>query len=179
MGNPGIFESPSTANADALAFLHERLDRHFQKVAAERQQLVGRPPVYAIEHGLDRGDLSVLKDLVEGWVRRFRPPGRHWLPFVVYATEVGYSYEGDEYWPTIEHGAPGWSHNVGRSYIKKRFQEFERVYGGAEPRGRWASHFTIICWPITHALLPADLQRQFAKLLYLSLIHISEPTRPY
>ena len=166
MGNPGIFESPSTANADALAFLHERLDRHFQKVAAERQQLVGRPPVYAIEHGLDRGDLSVLKDLVEGWVRRFRPPGRHWLPFVVYATEVGYSYEGDEYWPTIEHGAPGWSHNVGRSYIKKRFQEFERVYGGAEPRGRWASHFTIICWPITHALLPADLQRQFAKLLY-------------
>ena len=40
------------------------------------------------------------------------------------------------------------------------------MYGGAEPRGRWANHFSIICWPITHAILPQDLQRELAHSLY-------------
>ena len=34
------------------------------------------------------------------------------------------------------------------------------------PKGRWSEHFSIICWPITHAILPQDLQRQLAKILY-------------
>ena len=34
------------------------------------------------------------------------------------------------------------------------------------PSGRWAHHFSIICWPITHAVLPKDLQRQLARVLY-------------
>ena len=34
------------------------------------------------------------------------------------------------------------------------------------PSGPWAEQFSIIAWPITHALLPRYLQRQFAKLLY-------------
>src|SRR5205814_1568777 len=29
-----------------------------------------------------------------------------------------------------------------------------------------AEHFSIISWPITHAILPCDLQRQLARILY-------------
>ena len=43
---------------------------------------------------------------------------------------------------------------------------FSETYGGANPSGQWADHFTIICWPITHAVLPKDLQRQLARVLY-------------
>ena len=34
------------------------------------------------------------------------------------------------------------------------------------PTGAFAEYFTIICWPITHAVLPTFLQRQLAELLY-------------
>lgn len=42
------------------------------------------------------------------------------------------------------------------------------VTGSAEPTptGPWADWFTIICWPITHAVLPTDLQRHLARLLF-------------
>ncbi len=149
-----------------IASLHDRLDLHFRELATRRKRALGSAPVYALEHGFSEGDLSVLRDVVKAWIGRTRPPRKHWLPFIIYATEIGYSYEGDEYWPTLEAEAPGWEQNAGRQYVKERFQEFERDYNGARPLGRWASQFTIICWPITHAVLPADLQRQFARLLY-------------
>src|SRR5262249_27153977 len=38
--------------------------------------------------------------------------------------------------------------------------------GGFAPGGRWAQHFTIIAWPITHAILPQYLQPHFAAHLY-------------
>ena len=168
-GKPPIRSSKGLTNvASTLAILHERLDVHFQELAARRQQLPDEPRIYAIEHGLPPGDLAVLRDVVESCISRSHAPGRHWLPFVVYATEIGYSYEGDEYWPTLEAQAPGWERHLGRQYVKARFQQFEVAYHGASPTGRWASQFTIICWPITHAILPTDLQRQFARLLYES-----------
>src|SRR3712207_7713201 len=43
---------------------------------------------------------------------------------------------------------------------------FKRQFAGATPSGRWAEHFSIIAWPITHAILPRDLQQQLARILY-------------
>lgn len=159
---------PSTmaAAAATLASLHARLDRHYRILAQDRQRLAPAQGVFAIEHGLADGDLSILCDVVEAWVSQAPPPSDHWLPFVAYATEVGYRYQGDRYWPELELRAPAWEQNVGRAYVKASFRRFARMYGGANPRGRWAEHRTIICWPITHAILPADLQFQFATLLY-------------
>ena len=34
------------------------------------------------------------------------------------------------------------------------------------PTGHWADHFTIIAWPITHAIVPKCLQWQFAQAMY-------------
>ncbi len=152
--------------ATTLSALHARLDAHFQALAETRQRLPTSHGVYAIEHGLAQGDLSVLGDAVESWISQAYPSQEHWLPFVVYATEVGYRYQGDEYWPTLERRAPGWERHVGRPYVKSTFGQFQRTYFGARPQGRWAEHRNIISWPITHAILPTDLQRQLARLLY-------------
>lgn len=156
----------SVACKATLDHLQERLGRHFAALHETRQAHGTELPVFALEHGLADGDLSVLRATVREWVRLRRPPRRYWLPFVVHATEVGYQYDGDEYWPTLEADTPGWESHVGRQFIRDRFLEFAEAYGGARPQGRWASHFKNICWPITHAVLPTDLQRHFARLLY-------------
>ncbi len=31
-----------------------------------------------------------------------------WLPFVVYAADVGYDYVGKDYWPPFAERTPGW-----------------------------------------------------------------------
>jgi hypothetical protein len=154
--------------ADLLEYLHGRLDVHFRQLHAARAQLQRSTPVFALEHGLDATNLDVLKAAVQAAVRqgfgvRLR---RFWLPFVVYATEVGYDYEGDEYWPLFEAATPSWVTYGDRQLVKAFFLRFAEEYGGARPSGVWAKHFRIICWPITHAVLPTYLQRHLAQLLY-------------
>ena len=50
--------------------------------------------------------------------------------------------------------------------IKTWFRKFQKSFNGVVPTGPWAKQFSIIAWPITHALLPRYLQRHFARLLY-------------
>ena len=88
------------------------------------------------------------------------------LPWVVYASEIGYRYAGDEYWQTFEAETRGWRYRGDRNWIRRRFVDFQARFGGAKPSGKWAEWFSIICWPIVHAILPKDLQRQLAKVLY-------------
>lgn len=155
---------------DILQLLHTRLDEHFAALKASRSALEPASPVFALEHSLDSGDLALLKDAVrEAILRGFSARSRKWwLPFVIYAAEVGYDYLGDEYWHTFEATTPGWGSYDGdrRHIIKSFFVRFAEEYGGARPTGAWAQHFCIICWPITHAVLPAYLQRHLAQLLF-------------
>lgn len=156
----------SVAYKATLDHLQDRLAGHFASLHERRKANGAKSPVFALEHGLTDGDLSVLRATVREWVRLRRPARRYWLPFVVHATEIGYQYDGDVFWPMLEADTPGWEIHIGRQFVRDRFAEFADTYGGARPQGRWASHFTIICWPITHAVLPTDLQRQLARLLY-------------
>lgn len=157
---------PGSDLAATLDDLQARLERHFRALRADRDATRAEAPIFALEHGFAAGDLAVLNDSVRGWIALTRPTRRLWLPFVVYATEIGYGYEGDKYWPTMEERTPGWERHGSRELVSRWFSEFAKEFGGAIPRGRWASHFRRICWPITHAILPTDLQRQFARLLY-------------
>ncbi|HEU4648843.1 MAG TPA: hypothetical protein VFS33_07250 [Gemmatimonadales bacterium] len=84
---------------------------------------------------------------------------------MVYAAEIGYEYSGYEYWQTFEAKTAGWQ-PPWRNRIRSRFEAFAEAYHGAQPEGDWARQFNIIAWPITHGILPQDLQRQLAELLY-------------
>lgn len=143
--------------------LRDQVERHFASLAHIRKNT--SLPVFAMEHGLSNEDLDQIKSVLKSQCKGGILQTSDWLLWVIYATEVGYNYSGDEYWHSFEDKTPGWDLQY-RRRIKTWFRKFQGLYNGIEPSGLWAEHFTIIAWPITHAILPVYLQRQFAKALY-------------
>lgn len=141
-----------------------RLEGHFAALAATRSAL--GQPLFALEHGLSPEELEeIFLQLKRGLVHgsRLQP---YWLLWVIYAAEFGYRYTGDKYWPLIENGITGWHANEHQQQLKSCFKKFANTYAGVTPTGRWANCFTIIAWPITHAILPKYLQLQYARVLH-------------
>lgn len=141
---------------------NERLAEHFGELARVRKDI----PLFALEHGLTPAEVQELSERVRAHIRHSPPVREHALAWTVYAAEIGYGYAGDEYWQTFEEKTPGWTERGDRGWIRDTFVAFRRKFAGAEPKGAWAKHFSIICWPITHAILPRDLQQQLAWVLY-------------
>lgn len=157
----------SSTTLELLQYLHESLDTHFSAMREARTSLEPSSPVFALEHDLSEEDLELLMTTVRATVASGLG-ARHrqwWLPFVVYAAESGYAYVGGEYWRSFETQTPGWR-SEHRSLIRSWFAKFAIEYSGAVPTGAFASFYTIIAWPITHAVLPIYLQRHLAQLLY-------------
>jgi hypothetical protein len=149
-----------------LGAWQDHLDRNYALLRKERSSLAPDRPIFALEHGLDIDQRADLACEIRKSILRQPPSPDHALAWTVYASEIGYGYAGEEYWQTFEADTPGWTENGDRYWIRECFIAFHQLYGGAKPTGQWAQHFSIICWPITHAVLPCDLQRQFAQLLY-------------
>ena len=141
----------------------ERLERHFESLVRIRAGSEYR--IFAFEHSLKDGEIEEVSSLLHSCLKDRIPLSRYWLPWVIYASERGYTYEGDEYWRSFEEYMPQWGAED-RYKLRRCFIKFQEMYDGVVPSGRWANHFTIISWPITHAILPRYLQRQFAKTLY-------------
>lgn len=162
-----MLDVASSSTAELLQYFHEMLDAHFRDLGEARAKLKPSSPVFALEHDLAPDDLDLLKSAVRDAIKEFELAHSRetWLPFVVYATEVGYGYVGDEYWTTFSSWTPGWTSQE-RATIRAWFVSFHERYGGARPTGAWADRFTIIAWPITNAVLPTYLQRNLAQLLF-------------
>lgn len=154
---------------ETLDFFHDLLDAHFRAIHERRQALDPPAPVFALEHGLDTDDIALLQNAVRGAHREgnfARTCNRLWLPFAVHAAEVGYIYDGVEYWPIYAKATPSWiDSEYERDRVRDWLRRFSREYGGAVPKGAWANTFRKIAWPITHAVLPRYLQVQLAKML--------------
>lgn len=141
----------------------EKLDLHFRKLADKREG--SGLPLFAIEHGLTDDEVEQVGELLRENLSQRKRLGTYWLLWVIYATEIGYHYKGDEYWQSFQEQTRGWeSHH--RYSLRRWFGKFQQTYHGFEPSGPWAEHFKIIAWPITHAILPRYLQYQFANALY-------------
>lgn len=149
-----------------LAHWERRLAGHFRELASRRSGVAGGRPIFALEHNLQPPEVEALCAAVRAHITQYEPCQEHALAWIVYAAEIGYRYSGDEYWQTFEQETPGWTVHGDRYWIRDCYRSFHQHYGGAKPSGAWADHFSIICWPITHAILPCDLQRQLARILY-------------
>ena len=143
-----------------------RLAKHFSQLREDRNATWGDKPIFALEHGLEPAEVQALSAAVRAHIAHTAPDIDHALAWIVYAAEIGYGFSGDEYWQTFEEQTPGWTLRGDRYWIRACYRMFESRYGGARPSGAWAEHFSIICWPITHAILPRDLQYQLAHILY-------------
>lgn len=150
----------------ALDDWQEQLATHFSDLRRNRDFESRGRPIFALEHGLTSSEITKLSDDIRQQIQVGSPSWNHRLVWAVFAAEFGYLYSGDEYWQTFEAQTPGWAQRGNRYWLRSCFLDFHKQYGGARPSGTWADHFSIICWPITHAILPRDLQRQLAKVLY-------------
>ena len=150
-------------NTATLRQIQHDLMVHFNSLSAVRKR--SGFPIFALEHGMGTAERGHVYTLLRERQRDRLPLGTYWLLWVVYASETGYGYTGDEYWPSFEKQTPNWQYHD-RPKIKRLFERFQSSFNGVVPSGPWARNFSIIAWPITHALLPRYLQRQFAALLY-------------
>ncbi len=154
----------------SLGQWQERLERHFESLAHTRKD--SGLHIFALEHGLGTEEIKDVSSLLRKHIKDPFSFSAYWLVWVVYAAEHGYTYKGDEYWPSFEEQAPQWWESGNRYQIASRFKKFQKAYDGVMPSGRWAERFTIISWPITHAILPRDLQNQIARTLYEQRYHL-------
>ena len=139
------------------------LEQHFEALAQSRSE--SGLDIFALEHGLNETAVEEISVQLRLRLKNGLRLSPHWLLWIVYLTEHGYHYEGDEYWPSFEHQTPCWD-GKRRYQVKQWFKKFQRTYKGVVPTGRWADHFSIISRPIRHAILPKYLQVQFARTLY-------------
>ena len=149
-----------------LAHWQERLSNHFSALRDYRGSIEYERPIFGLEHGLDPAEIQAMVTALRTQIADSPPQRDHALVWIVYSSELGYRYTGDEYWQTFEEETPGWIEHGNRYWLRQCYREFEKDFGGAVPTGRWAHQFSIICWPITHAVLPTDLQRQLARVLF-------------
>jgi hypothetical protein len=147
----------------SLEHWQTRLDSHFQNLAKTREG--SSLPLFALEHGLTSEETGEIARLLREYITSGNRLSIYWLLWVVYATEFGYQYTGDEYWPSFEEHTPGWQ-IYHRSSLRQWFKKFQTTYHGFVPSGPWAAHFSYIAWPISHAVLPRYLQYHFASALY-------------
>jgi hypothetical protein len=129
----------------------ERMERHFEALA-ERRASSGLP-LFALEHGLSDDEIEDVSRQLRARLVSGARLAPHWLLWTIYAAERGYTYEGGEYWQSFEQVTPGWD-SCDRYRVSAWFSRFRKDYNGFKPSGPWASHFSIIAWPITHAVLP-------------------------
>lgn len=150
--------------ATELEVWQKRLEDHFGQVAANRG--AAEFPLFALEHGLGTDELRRIRELLHYSLTHHPSLSPHWLVWVVYATELGYDYDGEEYWQTFEERTPHWHEVDRRRQLRGWFRKFHTTYHGVEPTGAWAEWFKNIAWPVTHAILPKYLQLQLARTLF-------------
>ncbi len=146
-----------------------KLQEHFELLHTTRLECNPGLPVFALEHPLDPADVNTLtKDLREALGRDRQVLPEHALAWVVIASETGYGFGGCEFWQSFDERIPNWTELGDRDALRRAFMLFCRIYHGAQPTGQWAAHYRLICWPITHAILPFDLQLHLCEAIYAS-----------
>lgn len=148
-----------------LADAQKRLEQHFSALKNERA--TREYPVYAFEHGLQLSEVEAIREELQRRLKENRQLQReNWLLWTVVAAEIGYAYDGEEYWQSFKKEIPQWHLYGDRNLMRLWFKTFASRFSGFSPRGRWAEHFSIIAWPITHSILPGYLQAHFAAHLH-------------
>ena len=144
-----------------------RLREHFRALAEGKREVGLGHPVFALEHCLDRYETAALGAALGKALGAARSlDDRHQVCWVVHGAEQGYKFDGLEYWHSFASSVQHWSSYGDREQLRVLFTRFARTYDGAKPSGAWSHHYTNICWPVTNALLPQDLQVQLAHSLY-------------
>ena len=139
-----------------------RLEQHFEALAKSRSE--SGLDIFALEHGLDEDALDEIGPKLRLPLKNNLRLSPHWLLWVVYLTEHGYRYEGDEYWPSFELQTARW--DVKKRYqLAQWFKKFERTYRGG------------LCRPSAGRTASASSRDQSLMQFYRSTFRINLPER--
>jgi len=147
-----------------LEQIEAQLRAHFERLAAAKRP--NNQPLFALEHCLGSEEVVQMRGLLRASIRHNGMSAKFKHCWLVHAAEHGYTFDGLEFWPSFAEQTPHWTYFGDRETLRGWFAHFAKQHNGACPRGSWAQHFRYIAWPITHALLPSDLQIQLAHALY-------------
>ena len=148
----------------------------YRTLKIEREKSLWSRSVFVLEHGLETGDdhkfsseetFDLSKEL-EVYLEKYTVPDKkHYLCWLVFATELGYKFDGQSYWTEFNQQTRSWNatENTKKLWITDKFILFSKFYGGYKPTGVWATHFSNICWPVGNAILPMDIQGKLASCL--------------
>lgn len=143
------------------------LEVNFETLGNDRHRIDSDQPLFGLEHNLSKDQREDLCQAIRDHIKNNPPLKEHWLVWVVYASEMGYRYDGHEYWQTFEKKTVGWKKSYGK-FLQTYFKTFHKKFKGIKPVGSWAEYYKYICWPIRNAILPDDLQAQLVKAIHSS-----------
>ena len=157
-------------NAEIWKNLHEAERFLSARFATLRNSRVG--PIFFIEHGLSVPELEQLRTVVRK-AAQAHPIHTDWwirkpLPLIVAATEAGYRYRGTgtDFWPKLESELEFHLVPEARRRIRDLFAKCSSRFRGARPPvSPWTQAFSLIAWPITHALVPVEFHGQLSDAL--------------
>lgn len=101
--------------------LQEWQRRHFTHLSSTRPH--SDFPLFVLEHGLSEAEFQEISELLRSRLALGLDWEPHWLLWVVYATELGYDYDGDEYWRSFELRTPRWRDRGSRDQLQIGFQD--------------------------------------------------------
>lgn len=164
-----------TSSRRELLQWQNHLEKTYVSLDAGRNQKKGKP-FFVLEHGLDEIDLAEVCSLViDHGVYDLSFEGIE-LPFVVFATEIGFNYENarhknvddtSNYWPMFDLKIPGWRTAKNTSFFRYVFSEYltERYKNIYLPDGYWFEKFPNISWPVYQAILCKDARQDLIRLM--------------
>ena len=166
----------TTSSFRELQQWQNHLDKTYAMLDAERNQKKGKP-FFVLEHGLNEIDLVEVYNLViEHGHNDLSFEGIE-LPFIVFATEIGFEYEDarhdraedtSDYWPMFDLKIPNWRKKAKNyRFFKYAFSEYliNRYKNVYLPDGAWFESFPYISWPVYQAILCKDARQDLIRLM--------------
>ena len=165
----------ATSSFRELLQWQNHLEKTYASLDASRNQKKGKP-FFVLEHGLDEIDLAEVCSLViDHGIYDLSFEGIE-LPFMVFATEIGFQYENvrhknaddaSNYWPLFDLKIPGWCTDKNKKFLRHTFSEYltskyNNIY---LPDGYWFERFKNISWPIYQAILCKDARQDLVRLM--------------
>lgn len=165
----------ATSSFRELLQWQNHLEKTYASLDASRNQKKGKP-FFVLEHGLDEIDLAEVCNLVIDHGNYDLSFEGIELPFVVFATEIGFNYENarhknvddtSNYWPMFDLKIPGWRTGKNTSFFRYVFSEYltERYKNIYLPDGYWFEKFPNISWPVYQAILCKDARQDLIRLM--------------
>lgn len=166
----------STTTYRELLQWQSHLDKVFSTLDTTRNRKKGKP-FFVLEHGLDEIELAEVCTLVIEHGRFDLSFEKVELPFVVFATEIGFQYEDakhdhpeetSDYWPMFDLKIPNWrKKQKNYKFFKYAFSEYliNRYSNIYLPDGAWFETFPYISWPVYQAILSKDARQDLIRLM--------------